>query len=78
MGKENQFEIRGARNNKIIGIIERYLNKEVKQEEWNKKIMGVAKRYLNKEVEQEEWSMLNKRSRASRAEEQNNRLSKRS
>jgi hypothetical protein len=47
MGKENQFEIRGARNNKIIGIIERYLNKEVKQEEWNKKIMGVAKR-LNK------------------------------
>jgi hypothetical protein len=37
-----------------MGVVERYLSKEVEQKEWNSKIMGVIERYLNKEVKQEE------------------------
>jgi hypothetical protein len=69
-----------------MGIVERYLSKEVEQKEWNNKIMGVAERYLNKEVKQEEWSKSSRRNRASQArgieqveqEERGNKLSKKS
>jgi hypothetical protein len=33
-GGKYQFETRGTKSNKIIGVAKRYSSKEVKQEEW--------------------------------------------